>query len=258
MVDPCPPVGHRMVLDASPYRVVEVVGQQYRAGYGGRCCRAARRRRPSVSRPEQRYPCPYPTPSCAPGVLRRRARTPPSTPRCALTEAQRPRARLGKMKQNEASDAGLLTGSENPLHSLKVECCVDHVLLPRTQGLYPPTRVAEPPSCGGCGRADAPHAPATMETPSWFFSDSSCNTVESQRAQQRLAERLAELQQMCAAHPYPAHPARTTRLLACPAGSPTCPSGRSARRWATAAISTRWPAGCSPAALPPRRRPHSP
>lgn len=35
-----------------------------------------------------------------------------------------------------------------------------------------------------------------METPSWFFSDSSCNTVESQRAQQRLAERLAELQQM--------------------------------------------------------------
>ena len=45
-------------------------------------------------------------------------------------EAQRPRARLGKMKKNEASDAGLLTGSENPLHSLKVECCVDHVLLP--------------------------------------------------------------------------------------------------------------------------------
>jgi hypothetical protein len=183
-------------------------------------------------------------------------------------EAQRPRARLGKMKKNEASDAGLLTGSENPLHSLKVECYVDHVLLPSDTGIisfwlyvsiyHPPTRVAEPPSCGGCGRADAPHAPATMETPSWFFSDSSCNTVESQRAQQRLAERLAELQQMCAAHPYPAHPARTTRLLACPAGSPTCPSGRSARRWATAAISTRWPAGCSPAALPPRRRPHSP
>jgi hypothetical protein len=36
------------------------------------------------------------------------------------------------MKQNEASDAGLLTGSENPLHSLKVECYVDHVLLPCT------------------------------------------------------------------------------------------------------------------------------
>ena len=35
-----------------------------------------------------------------------------------------------------------------------------------------------------------------METPSWFIADSACNTVESQRAEQRLAEQLAELQQM--------------------------------------------------------------
>ena len=113
---------------------------------------------------------------------------------------------------------------------------------------------------------DAPRAPTTMETPSWFFSDSSCNTVESQRAEQRLAEQLRELQLMCAPTlptlPAPPPPsvllACTTRLPACPAGSPTCPSGRSARRWATAATSTRWPVGCSPAAPPPRRRPHSP
>jgi len=36
---------------------------------GGRCCRAARHRRLSNSRPRPRCPCSYPTPSCAPGVL---------------------------------------------------------------------------------------------------------------------------------------------------------------------------------------------
>ena len=35
---------------------------------GGRCCRAARHRRLSNSRPRPRHPCSYPTPSCAPGV----------------------------------------------------------------------------------------------------------------------------------------------------------------------------------------------
>lgn len=49
---------------------------------GGRCCRAARRRRRFASRPRPRRPCPCPTPRCAPGVLRRRAPTPPSTRRC--------------------------------------------------------------------------------------------------------------------------------------------------------------------------------
>ena len=44
---------------------------------------------------------------------------------------------------------------------------------------------------------ETPRAPTTMETPGWFFSDSSCNTVESQRAEKRLAEQVKELQKMC-------------------------------------------------------------
>ena len=59
-------------------------------------------------------------------------------------------------------------------------------------------------------------APAKeMETPSWFIADSSCNTVESQRTEQKLTEQLRELQQMRALCPL-AH-------LLCP---PTCPTAR--------------------------------
>ena len=61
---------------------------------GGRCCRAARHRRLSNSRPRPRYPCSYPTPSCAPGVLRRCALTPPLTRRCEPRRRLRVSAKL--------------------------------------------------------------------------------------------------------------------------------------------------------------------
>ena len=57
---------------------------------GGRCCRAARRRRRIASRPRPRHLCLCPIPRCAPGVPRRRAPTPPSTHRCE--PRRRPRA----------------------------------------------------------------------------------------------------------------------------------------------------------------------
>ena len=65
---------------------------------GGRCCRAARHRRLSNSRPRPRCPCPYPTtPACAPGVLRRCALTPPYIDASLRTEAQT--MRLGKLRR---------------------------------------------------------------------------------------------------------------------------------------------------------------
>jgi hypothetical protein len=65
---------------------------------GGQCCRAARRRRLSVSRPRPRCPCPYPNPLVRPRRAVRRARTPPSTPRTVRRGADH--APLVKMKKN--------------------------------------------------------------------------------------------------------------------------------------------------------------
>ena len=69
------------------------------SGCGERCCRAARHRRLSNSRPRPLPTViPYPTPSCAPGVLRRCAvRTNAAIDASLRAEAQT--TRLGKIKK---------------------------------------------------------------------------------------------------------------------------------------------------------------
>ena len=104
---------------------------------------------------------------------------------------------------------------------------------------------------------DAPRAPTTMETPSWFFSDSSCNTVESQRAEQRLAEQLRELQQMCARPPLPCppcprRPAAVRAARPSPLEPPSSLAPRGFYRQSVPDASCPHPPACPPALQVPR------